>query len=162
MSDDTYLITADEIAAMEPLDKRHFLNPEARRLNTSLGDRTGLSRIGVHMIEVPPGHASTELHVHHHEEECLYVLSGFATAQIGEARHRVGPGDFIGYRAGGLPHRLVNDGDAPVKVLVMGQRTAFDVCDYPEAGKRMFRAEGLPTNIVEMEAIEEPSVGRKV
>ena len=48
MSEDRYLIRADEIAAMEGLAKTHFLNPNARRINKSLGDATGLTGIGVH------------------------------------------------------------------------------------------------------------------
>ena len=42
-----YLITAEEIAAMEGLAKVHFQNPNARRINKSLGDLTGLTGDGV-------------------------------------------------------------------------------------------------------------------
>ena len=35
MTDDTYLITADEIAAMPGLEKTHFLNQNAQRVNKS-------------------------------------------------------------------------------------------------------------------------------
>jgi len=69
MSDETYIISAAEIAAMEGLAKTHFMNPNAQRVNKSLGDMTGLTGIGVHIIEVQPGHDSTEHHVHHHEDE---------------------------------------------------------------------------------------------
>ena len=43
MSEDTYLVTAAEIAAMEGLRKTHFLNPNAVRVNKSLGDLAGLT-----------------------------------------------------------------------------------------------------------------------
>lgn len=161
MSDDTYLIRADEIASMEGLHKVHFIDPGAVRTNKSLGDRTGLTGLGIHVIEVAPGQASTALHMHHDEDEGVFILDGTATAVIGEEEHSVGPGDFIGYRKGGLPHRLINSGDEVLRVLVMGQRLAADVCDYPEAGKRMFRSAGLPANVVPLEAVETPSVGRK-
>lgn len=71
MTSDTYLVTASQIAAMEGLNKTHFLNANAKRVNKSLGDLTGLTGIGVHMIEVEPGHETTEHHVHHHEDECV-------------------------------------------------------------------------------------------
>ena len=57
---DTYLLTADEIDAMEGLHKAHFLNPGARRVNKSLGDATGLTGLGIHIIEVEPGMETTE------------------------------------------------------------------------------------------------------
>jgi uncharacterized cupin superfamily protein len=62
-------LSAEAIAAMEGVRKVHYLNPDAVRINKSLGDAVGLKNIGVHLISVPPGHRSTEFHVHHYEEE---------------------------------------------------------------------------------------------
>ncbi len=161
MSDETYLITAAEIAALEGVAKTHFMNPNAKRINKSLGDLTGLAQIGVHIIEVAPGHDSTEHHVHYHEEECVYILSGQGTAYIGDEAHAVGPGDFIGYRVGGLPHSLRNTGSDVLRVLVVGQRSDHDVGDYTRAGKRIFRNKDLPWSLVDIEAIKEISAGKK-
>ena len=90
---DTYLVTAEQIAAMPGLDKTHFLNPGARRINKSLGDVAGLTGLGFHLIEVAPGAQTTEYHVHHHEDECVFVLSGQATvkAALDDAQRRVEP-----------------------------------------------------------------------
>jgi len=41
-----HLLTADQIENMEGLHKTHFLNPNAVRINKSLGDRTGLTGLG--------------------------------------------------------------------------------------------------------------------
>lgn len=158
---DTYLLTAAEIAAMPGLAKTHFLNPEARRINKSLGDATGLTGIGVHLIEVAPGAETTEYHLHHHEDECVYVLSGRATARIGDDRHPIGPGDFIGYRKGGLAHTILNTGDEILRLLVIGERLPHDVGDYPDKGKRIYRQKGLAPNLVDHAAIEEPVMGAK-
>jgi uncharacterized cupin superfamily protein len=158
---DTYLLTAAQIAAMEPLDKTHFLNARARRLNRSLGDATGLTGLGIHLIEVAPGAETTEYHRHYHEDEAVYVLSGSATARIGEARHTIGPGDFIGYRKAGLAHAIENTGDVPLRLLVIGERLAHDVGDYPDKGKRIYRQAGLPANLVDLDAIDEPVVGAR-
>ncbi|PWJ19099.1 cupin domain-containing protein [Jannaschia seohaensis] len=98
-----YLLRAAEIAAMPGQDKTHFLNANARRLNRCLGDATGLTAVGIHLIEVAPGHETTEYHRHYHEDEAVYVISGRATATIGAEDMEIGPGDFIGYRAGGWP-----------------------------------------------------------
>jgi len=89
---DTYLIRAAQIAAMPGLEKTHFLNPEAKRINKSLGDETGLTGLGFHIIEVAPGAETTEFHVHHYEDECVFVLAGTATALIGGEAHEIGPG----------------------------------------------------------------------
>jgi uncharacterized cupin superfamily protein len=73
---ETYIIEKSEIESLEGLKKTHFLNKNAKRTNKSLGDLTGLTGFGFHIIEVPPGKESTEFHVHHFEDECTYVLSG--------------------------------------------------------------------------------------
>ena len=158
---DTYLITAAEIDAMEGLAKVHFRNPNAQRINKSLGDATGLTGLGIHLIEVAPGHETTEYHVHHYEDEAVYILSGTGTASIGDDDHPIGPGDFIGYRAGGLAHTIVNSGSDTLRILVMGQRLAHDVGDYPRQGKRLYRNAGQPWALVDHADIEEVQAGAK-
>jgi uncharacterized cupin superfamily protein len=158
---DKYIVTREEIEAFDGLDKVHFLNANARRRNKSLGDLTGLKNIGFHIIEVQPGFESTEQHVHHHEEECLYVLEGEAQAHIGDEVHTVRAGDFIGYRAGGASHKLRNTGNDVLRCIVVGQRLPHDVADYRLLGKRLYRNEGLAWNMVDLSAVEEPSGGKK-
>ena len=156
-----YILTREEIEDFEGIEKTHFLNDNARRCNKSLGDLTGLQGIGFHIIEVHPGHESTELHTHYHEDECVYVLEGEAKATIGENTYTVRAGDFIGYRAGGEAHKLENNSDRLLKCIVVGQRLDHDVADYPRKGKRIFRSKGLKWNLVDVEDIEEPIAGRK-
>ena len=71
-----YIIRKDEIAEMEGEEKIHFLNPNAVRLNKSLGDLSGITGFGFHIIEVEPGRESTEYHIHKFEDECVYILEG--------------------------------------------------------------------------------------
>ena len=89
-------LSANEIEQLEGVEKQHFLNPEALRINKSLGDAVGLRNLGVHQVLVPAGHYSTEYHVHYYEEECIYILSGTGVATLGDQQQRIGPGDFIG------------------------------------------------------------------
>ncbi|QXT38836.1 cupin domain-containing protein [Gymnodinialimonas ceratoperidinii] len=161
MTDETYLLKAEEIAAMEGLAKTHFLNQNATRINKSLGDATGLTGLGIHLIEVAPGAETTEYHVHHFEDEAVYILEGSGTATIGETDHPISPGDFIGYRKGGLAHTIVNTGSEMLRILVIGQRLAHDVGDYPRKGQRIFRNEGLPWDLVPSDAMTHPQAGAK-
>jgi len=156
-----YIVTNEEIEDMEGLHKTHFLNPNAQRINKSLGDLTGLNNIGFHIIEVSPGHESTELHKHYHEEECVYILEGEAEATIGNEVFTVKAGDFIGYRAGGEPHKLENKSDKNFKCIVVGQRLDHDVGDYTNLEKRIYRNKGLKWSVVDFDKIYEPNAGKK-
>jgi len=158
---DKYLVTKEEIDDYPGIEKTHFLNSNAVRRNKSLGDLTGLSGIGFHIIEVAPGFESTECHRHYFEEECVYILAGEAKARIGDEIAHVKAGDFIGYRAGGLAHSLKNTGEQVLKCIVVGQRLAHDVADYPDLNKRIFRNKELPWNLVNIDAIATPVAGEK-
>ena len=161
MSDEDYLVTAQQIADMAGLQKVHFLNANAKRTNKSLGDLTGITGFGFHIIEVQPGCETTEYHVHHFEDECVYVLDGSATATVGEDSFEVGPGDFIGYRKGGEAHTIVNTGTNLFRCSVVGQRLPHDVGDYPRKGKRIYRNEGLPWELVDHDDIVQITAGAK-
>lgn len=156
-----YLITKEEIEQFEGVDKTHFLNDNARRVNKSLGDLTGLTGIGFHIIEVQPGNESTEYHKHYFEDECVYVLEGEAEATIGDQVVKIKAGDFLGYRAGGLAHTITNTGSGMLRCIVVGERLDHDVGDYPRLGKRIYRQKGLSWNLVDIDAISEPVAGKK-
>jgi len=155
------LLKKADIDATEGLAKQHFLNPNAQRSNKSLGDYTGLTGFGFHLIEVSPGKESTEYHMHYHEDECCYVLSGSGVVVINEQEYPIAAGDFIAYPKGGDAHTMINTGDAPLQCIVVGERLAFDVGDYPRQHKRIFRQAGRPWNLVDIDNIEEPDAGRK-
>ena len=154
---DKCIVTREEVDKLEGVEKDHFLNQKARRRIRSLSDLTGLVGIGFHIIELQPGCESTELHVHHFEEECIYVLEGEAQSTIGESTQTVRAGDFIGYRAGGKPHMLENCSDQVLKYIVVGQHLDHDVVDYPRLKKRLYIDEGLKSSLVDIDEIEEIS-----
>ncbi len=149
------LLTATDIEQLVGEQKVHFLNPNAVRINKSLGDAVGLNHLGVHMIYVEPGRDTTEYHIHHYEEESIYVISGSATAIIGHDHYKIGAGDFIGLPHNTVAHNIINDGDKVLVCLVMGQRLAQDVSDYPNQGKRLYRNNG-EWDLVSHAAITDP------
>ena len=151
------ILKAADIEQMEGERKVHFLNPNAVRINKSLGDAVGLSGMGVHIIHVEPGNDTTEYHKHYYEEECLYVLSGQGTANIEGDLHKIAAGDFIGFPANTAAHTIVNDGTETLVCLVMGQRLQHDVGDYPNKEKRIYR-NGGEWNVVDHKNISNPKL----
>ncbi|MCK5896930.1 MAG: cupin domain-containing protein [Cocleimonas sp.] len=135
----TLLLKAQQIEQMEGEIKTHFLNPNAVRINKSLGDAVGLNNIGVHMIFVDAGKDTTEYHKHYYEEECIYVLSGKGELVIENDIYPFEKGDFVGFPANIAAHSLVNKGDETLICLVFGQRLQHDVADYPNKNKRIYR-----------------------
>ncbi len=110
------LLKASAIAAMEGRRKSHLVNPNAVRSAKFIGDATGLSNLGVHLMTVLPGHESTEYHRHLYEEQCFYILSGNGTAVIDEQHYDIACGDFLGFAPRRAAHTFINTGDEEVLV----------------------------------------------
>ncbi|MDJ0921372.1 MAG: cupin domain-containing protein [Henriciella sp.] len=151
MATERVYLSKRDISNLAGEDKTHFLNPNARRLQKSLGDLVGITGFGFHIIEVQPGFETTELHFHHFEDECLYVLSGTATAYVGDHAFQISEGDFLGHRKQGAPHALKNTGEDVFKCIVVGERLTSDVVDYPKLNKRLFRNTGLPSHLTDID-----------
>jgi uncharacterized cupin superfamily protein len=149
------ILKAKQIEEMEGERRVHFLNPNAERIRKSIGDETGLTRIGVHLVYVEPGRDSTEYHKHYNEEECIYVLSGRGTLRLDDEEFLFEKGDFVGFPADTAAHDLKNTGDEMLVYLVMGQRLDQDVADYPEKKKRLFRNKGK-WDLVDWENLVDP------
>jgi quercetin 2,3-dioxygenase len=118
---------------------RHPEGPDSEVHLTALSRPAGLGRIAVVHTRVPAGRASFVHHVHRHDEEWVYVLSGRGVAELGEREEEIGPGDFLGYPANDEPHNLRA---SPVEDLVYLQggdawsRTTIEIVDMPRLGLR--------------------------
>jgi uncharacterized cupin superfamily protein len=99
----------------------------------------GLQRLGLHLVRVEPGHATTEFHYHHQEEEFIYILAGQGIAVIGTSAYEVSSGDFMGFTAPSLPHSMFNPSTTDLVYLMGGERQPFDICDYPRLRQRLIR-----------------------
>ena len=142
MSSGRVLLRSGDIQALPEERRPHPLNAAFVRHTRSLGDAAGLSTIGVHLVRLESGDTSSVYHFHHQDEEWVYILSGRGIAHIGDQKHEVGPGDFMGFVAGSPAHNLHNPNAEDLVYLVGGNRWPFDVCDYPEVGKRRYRING--------------------
>jgi uncharacterized cupin superfamily protein len=93
-----------------------------------LCDVGGRSKIGVGLLELPPGSDTRPAHYHTQEEEHLFVLSGRATLFLGPAEFPLEPGSYVCFPAGEQsPHYLKNTGDVPFQYLMIGERIDGDV-----------------------------------
>jgi uncharacterized cupin superfamily protein len=130
------------VRAGERGSPRVHLHPENPRSEVhlhALSRPAGLTRVAVGLTRVPAGKESYVQHVHLHDEEWMYVLSGDGTAEIGEREERIGPGDFLGFPARGPAHHVraapgeellyVHGGDA-------WSRSTIEIVDFPRLGLR--------------------------
>ena len=133
------LLTAAAIAALPEEVFVHPLNANAVRQTRSLSRTAGCIHLGVHLVRVTTGHDSTEHHRHGGEEEFIYILSGRGTATIGDQQFIVQAGDFMGFGPDSLAHSLHNPYDDDLVYLVGGLDLDYDVVDYPNQKRRMYR-----------------------
>jgi quercetin dioxygenase-like cupin family protein len=73
--------------------------------------------LGLVETEIPAGH-STPLHVHRHEDEAFYVLSGTVDFVCGSERFRAEAGAFV-LLPSGIPHTFLGVSRQPSRVLVL-------------------------------------------
>lgn len=132
MSDPKYIVR--ETASEDAMRIRHPKNAKSEIWMTRLSDPAGLTRVGVNLGRIPPGKEAFVPHAHLHHEEWVFVVSGRGLAIIGDERHEIGPGDFLGFPCDGTVHHLVNEGDGDLVVLQGGERSGGDIGIFPTLG----------------------------
>jgi uncharacterized cupin superfamily protein len=113
--------------------------------DAGIAEVLGLTQLGAVYSEVPPGKTGCPFHVHHLEDEMFFILAGSGEYRFGSQTYQVGAGDMLGAPRGGpeFAHKLTNTGGEILKYLAMSSRSATEVCEYPDSGKFMVRAEGF-------------------
>lgn len=92
-------------------------------IGAPIGQRLGLTRIGIHHERLPPGRRTSLPHAESAEEEFIFVLEGTPDVWLDGVLHRLGPGDAVGFPSGtGMAHTFINDSDTEVRLLVVGER----------------------------------------
>ena len=136
------LVRAADRERLPEESQSHPLNPASLIRGVSLSQLTGLKRVGFHLLRIPPGKESFIYHSHQTEEEFLFVLSGRGIAEVGDERHEVGPGDFLGFATPSVAHHLSNPFDEELVYISGGESREVEVADFPRLGKRMVRVGG--------------------
>ena len=101
-----------------------------------LGSFGGGTHVGVCMEVLDPGKQTYPMHYHLLEEEHLLILEGQLTLRLGDKSYKMAAGDYVCFPAAQKAgHTLVNEGDAPCRYLIVGERNPNDVIVYPESGR---------------------------
>ena len=147
MAERKLIFRAAEIAA-QPFDFAHPLDANAEIRLFSLSHAAGLKKTGVSLGHLAPGKSSFPMHRHFVQDEWIYILSGTATLRLDDTDNAIGPGDFAVFPAGGPAHKLTNTGAQTLIYLMGGDKSAVEVADFPEIGKRLtFVGDGLDTRV---------------
>lgn len=97
----------------------------------ALSDVGGMAKIGVGLLELPPGSNTRPAHYHTREEEHLYVLEGHPTLYLGDRSYPLSPGSYVHFPASQeVPHYLANEGSAPAVYIMIGERLDDDQVIY--------------------------------
>ncbi|KAI0824933.1 hypothetical protein BC628DRAFT_382700 [Trametes gibbosa] len=156
-----YLVRTPELGLDALRYQEHPMNRAANHYTVSLGDSTGLTKLGVHFYRLAPGATSTTLHYHTVDDEWYYIIDagsddavliiweapeenpGADMAEVkgpGVAREeRIWTGDFLGFKGGekGAHAHALRAGSKEVIYLVGGNRSPLDHCVYPLLGKTL-------------------------
>ena len=109
------------------------------RARRRLAAAFGLSNVGVNLTTLAPGAQSALMHRHSAAEEFIYILSGTPLLRTDAGAFRLVPGMCAGFPPNGVAHHLVNDTDAPVEYLEIGDNPSGDSASYPEDDLRAER-----------------------
>lgn len=131
----------------------HNVDSSSLRHSISLGDLTGLTKVGVHLVRIPPHSKSAANHWHTQDDEWIYVLETgergaklvrVITPEAGEGQTQskveeelIRSGDFVAFPASKAVGHHIDSGDEGVVFLVCGTRAPVDVCSYPLDGKKL-------------------------
>ena len=109
------------------------------RARRRLGAAFDLKNVGVNLTTLAPGAQSALLHRHSAAEEFIFILSGTPLLRTDAGEFRLAPGMCAGFPPNDVAHHLVNDTDAPVEYLEIGDNPRADSATYPEDDLRAER-----------------------
>jgi uncharacterized cupin superfamily protein len=135
MADPKHLIRTGALGRADATRGRHPFNPNSEMYMTRLSEQTGLKRLPVNLIRLPPGKESFIPHAHAVEEEYVFVLEGEGAVTLDGVATQVGPGDFLGFPNDGVVHHLTNTGAIDFVYITGGERAPVEVAHMPTIGK---------------------------
>ena len=96
---------------------------EEMALAAPVGEKLGLTRIGINHMRLKPGQRTSYPHAESAEEEFVFVIEGRPDAWIDGHLHALEPGDSVALPAGtGICHSFLNNTAEEVRLLVVGEK----------------------------------------
>jgi uncharacterized cupin superfamily protein len=120
----------------------HPWNPNSEIRGTWMARLAGLQRTGVSLGRLAPGKESFAYHLHHREEEWVYVLQGRAVAHIDGQDYVLEPGDFVAFPTPSVAHHMANPFDEELVYLMGGENLPDEVADFPTLDRRQIKLGG--------------------
>jgi len=145
VADDPHIVRTAGLDWSQVWRGRHPFNPASEMRIAPLGAPTGLKRIGVSLIRVPPGKESFIPHAHTLQEEFVFVLAGAGEVVLDGVAHPLGPGDFVGFPTDGVVHSVRATGNEDLVYLTGGESGPVEVTDFPTLGRTMVMRGGAMT-----------------
>ena len=104
-----------------------------RVIDSDIGRKIEFKRVGPHHIVLPPHCRTSSPHAESLEEEFVFVLKGNPHLWLNGYLYELSEGHAVGFPAGtGIAHTLINNSDADVHLLVVGERTKSEnLCSFP-------------------------------
>lgn len=101
-----------------------------------VGAAIGAKKLGYSFFTVPPGKAAFPFHLHHTNEEMIYILEGEAILRLGKEEIAVSAGTFIACPPGqDYPHQLINTSKKELRYLVVSTMEYPEIAEYPDSNK---------------------------
>ena len=101
-----------------------------------LGPLVGGDRVGASVYDLPAGEALCPYHYEYGEEEWLLVLAGTPTLRRPSGEQRLEAWDVVCFPSGPEgAHKISNDSDETVRVLMFSTVTHPCATVYPDSGK---------------------------
>jgi len=132
----------------EEQDREGFTHRRAR-----VGRHAGAERLGASLYEIPPGQATFPYHWHAANEEMLIVLRGRPSLRTPDGWRELAEGEVVAFGTGPRgAHQVQNRTAETVRLLLVSEMIAPEVCGYPDSGKvsAATRAPGSPADPEEL------------
>ena len=100
-----------------------------------IGERAGGQELGATLYEILPGGAISPHHIHHGNEEILFVLSGSPELRTPNGIRPLETGAVVAFPRGPRgAHRVKNSSPSPARVLIVSTMNFPDVVEHPDTG----------------------------
>ena len=100
-----------------------------------VGEHAGGQELGATLYEILPGGAISPHHIHHGNEEILFVLSGLPELRTPNGVRMLETGAVVAFPRGPRgAHRVRNTSQTPARVLIVSTMNFPDVVEHPDTG----------------------------